>query len=159
MLEVFKAHNCYQNRRIGLEIDRTLLIYVNGQNYVIKDVVVSLKSTSTTYDIPADAENAETERCRTWLICSKYLKLKIAYKEKKLAWNRQENPYTCQWLRFCRKICVFWSKKYQHHLWFPSRRWKCYFIGFILFRVIPLSKISRGQIQAYKIILFQKSCD
>ena len=65
MLEVFKAHNCYQNRRIGLEIDRTLLIYVNGQNYVIKDVVVSLKSTSTTYDFPADAENAETERCRT----------------------------------------------------------------------------------------------
>ena len=47
------------------EIDRTLLIYVNGQNSVIKGVVVSLISTSTTYDILADAENAETERCRT----------------------------------------------------------------------------------------------
>ena len=40
-------------------------MYVNGPDSVKKSVVVRLKSTSTNYDFPADAKNAETERPRT----------------------------------------------------------------------------------------------
>ena len=82
MLKVFEAQNCLKTEIKWLEIDRRVLIYVNDEDSVEKWVFFRLKSTSTTYDFQADAEHAETERCRNGLICSKYSKLKTVIKHK-----------------------------------------------------------------------------
>ena len=48
----------------SLEINGMLLNCTNDLDFVKKSMSFSLKGASTTYIIPADAENDETERCQ-----------------------------------------------------------------------------------------------